>query len=268
MGTTDAKSRLVDQTQKDCSNSIAQEYQKKQREADGERRVGKGLLNIIINKKKREFGVHEDHYISHKTIRARLYRKQPVTIRGGGVQSPLADIEQVFVDLCRGMGKIRQPLTVMESMVLMNSLIDGTVYQKRLIEYKLRRGSQEMNNDDLGKVGRGWWDGFIKRHKGVLVTKRGERFACNRADWTKRPYIKQMYDVVYDEMVDAGVARKRANPVFMLWTRKGMRLVTMMQQDMEGRVLCKSLTQTIFCLPTSPAGILAKKRGAHRRIKM
>ncbi len=38
------------------------------------------------------------------------------------------------------------------------------------------------------------------------MTKRGEKFALNRSDWTTLPNIKQMYEVIYDEMVDAGVA--------------------------------------------------------------
>jgi hypothetical protein len=38
------------------------------------------------------------------------------------------------------------------------------------------------------------------------VTKRDERFASSRADWLKFSYIKQMYNVIYDEFIDAGVA--------------------------------------------------------------
>ena len=38
------------------------------------------------------------------------------------------------------------------------------------------------------------------------MTKRGERFALNRHDWTMLANIKQMYDVIYNEMVDANIA--------------------------------------------------------------
>jgi hypothetical protein len=44
------------------------------------------------------------------------------------------------------------------------------------------------------------------------VTKRDERFASSRADWLKFSYIKQMYNVIYDEFIDAGVA--------VFWKRK------------------------------------------------
>ena len=38
------------------------------------------------------------------------------------------------------------------------------------------------------------------------MTKRGKKFALNRAEWTTLPNISQMYDVIYDEFVDAKVA--------------------------------------------------------------
>ena len=46
------------------------------------------------------------------------------------------------------------------------------------------------------------------------MTKRGEKFALNRSDWTTLPNIKQMYEVIYDEMVDAGVAIELQTPIF------------------------------------------------------
>ena len=55
----------------------------------------------------------------------------------------------------------------------------------------------------------------MRRHGHRLVTKRGKRFACNRAEWTTYPNMKQMYDVVYDEFVDAGIAEQLEEPI---WT--------------------------------------------------
>ena len=54
----------------------------------------------------------------------------------------------------------------------------------------------------------------MRRNHHRLVTKRGERFACNRAQWTTVRNIKQMYDVIYDELVDAGIAIYREKHVF------------------------------------------------------
>ncbi len=54
----------------------------------------------------------------------------------------------------------------------------------------------------------------MRRHKDKLVTKQGENFALNRSDWTTLPNIRQMYKVIYDEMVDANVAVSLENPIF------------------------------------------------------
>ena len=47
------------------------------------------------------------------------------------------------------------------------------------------------------------------------MTKRGEKFASARADWTKKSNISQMYDVIYGIMVEARIASERPKPVFV-----------------------------------------------------
>jgi hypothetical protein len=54
----------------------------------------------------------------------------------------------------------------------------------------------------------------LRRHEDKLVTKWGEKFALNRSDWTTLPNIKQMNEVIYDEMVDATIAVALDTPVF------------------------------------------------------
>ena len=46
----------------------------------------------------------------------------------------------------------------------------------------------------------------MDRHKDVLQTRRGERFKSSRVNWTKLPFIVQMYDIIYAEMVYSRVA--------------------------------------------------------------
>ena len=55
----------------------------------------------------------------------------------------------------------------------------------------------------------------MKRHGDRLVTKRGERFAIKRADWSRVSYIKQMCDIIYDVFLEARVACQRETPVFL-----------------------------------------------------
>ena len=46
------------------------------------------------------------------------------------------------------------------------------------------------------------------------MTKRGERFASSRCDWTTHENIANAYDAIYYEMVEAGVAIKLDVPVY------------------------------------------------------
>ena len=92
----------------------------------------------------------------------------------------------------------------------MNDLIQGTDSQKALLEFQMVRKLGSKN----GMVSKGWWAGFLRRHEHKLVTQRGERFALNRHDWTKVDNIKQMYDVIYDEMVDVNIAIELAEHTF------------------------------------------------------
>ncbi len=98
----------------------------------------------------------------------------------------------------------------------MNSLIKDRELQQKLINFKCQRKMENTIGKVVGEVSRKYWMLFMRRNAHRLVTKRGELFACNRANWSKLSYLKQMYDVIYDQMVDAGgVARLREIPVFM-----------------------------------------------------
>jgi hypothetical protein len=68
-----------------------------------------------------------------------------------------------------------------------------------------------LRKEELQQVG---GEAFLRRHKDRLVTKRGKKFALSRSDWTTLPNIKQMYEVIYNEMVDANVAVTLQNPIF------------------------------------------------------
>jgi hypothetical protein len=85
----------------------------------------------------------------------------------------------------------------------MNNLSEGTDTQKALIEFKSRRN---IGGNNIGRVIKNWWRGFLHGHEHEIVTKCGEKFVLNRHDWTTYNNIKQMYDVIYDEMLDAKVA--------------------------------------------------------------
>jgi hypothetical protein len=214
-GSTRVNARKLSAKNKLCIFEIAKAYLEKMNEmrAAGRQRVTGNYLAKLIREKKRANGVPDSYYIAEKTIINRI-KKRRLDPSHPGVFSPIAAAEEALVQICIMMGNVRQPLTPTEGLLVMNSLIKNQELQQKLIEFKLKR---KLGGDleHLGKVGRSYWTGFMKRHGDRLVTKRGERFAANRADWSKHFYIKQMYDVIYDEFVDANVARALDTPVFM-----------------------------------------------------
>ena len=46
----------------------------------------------------------------------------------------------------------------------------------------------------------------MKRHKNVIESKRGGQIANNRVEWVTYENVKLMYDLVYEQMVQAGIA--------------------------------------------------------------
>ena len=72
----------------------------------------------------------------------------------------------------------------------MNDLIQGTSVQVELVAFQKthKLGKQDF---EYGTVTKNWWRGFMERHGHKIVTKRGEKFALNRADWTTLPNIRQ-----------------------------------------------------------------------------
>ncbi len=95
----------------------------------------------------------------------------------------------------------------------MNSMIENTHTQQKLIDFhQSRRLGTEFFEE--GKVTSGWWRGFLRCHEDRLVTKQSKKIALNRSNWTTLPNLKQMYEVIYDEMVDANVAVTLQNPIF------------------------------------------------------
>ena len=72
----------------------------------------------------------------------------------------------------------------------MNDMISETEMSESVKQFQNVRTS---TSESLGLVGINWWWGFKKRHASQIGSKRGEKFASNRADWTKLSNIKQMY---------------------------------------------------------------------------
>lgn len=200
-------------TKRTCINDITKTYVDAITKArgfgnSGTSRTKKFFLKDLIESKWIEYDlVHKIPMVHEDTIRNRFKNKISPDCKHRGTPSPLAKMEDILVEIIVQMGQMFQPMTVAETIKLANDLIDGTRCQELLSRMKSKR-CKYLPAEDCKKVGKGWWEGFNRRHEDKLITKRGQKFAHNRADWTKEEYISQMYDCMYDQFVIAGVAEE------------------------------------------------------------
>ena len=69
----------------------------------------------------------------YSTVLSRIRRNN---LYASGNDSPLAPLESKIVDLILCMSKLKRSLTCSDGLRLINELIEGTVYQDKLIEWK------------------------------------------------------------------------------------------------------------------------------------
>ena len=110
------------------------------------------------------------------------------------------------------MGCINQALRPQEVIALANSLIEGTEHQAKLRQWK-KKHLPHHDGGDTGCVGYGFYKKFMKHWGHKLVTKSGNTFGSDWKDWQQKCYFEQMYDNVYAELVDLGLA-ETVGPVY------------------------------------------------------
>lgn len=188
-------------------NDITAEYEKEKEKG----KMKKNQLKEIIKKHKKKRDL-EDVDVPQDTIRQRVSRKKPFVPHhnSGGHTSPLAKIDDTIVSIILMMARIRQCLSPSKGLALVNSLIENQPIQDELISWK-----KKYTCNDKGSVGPGYWRCFMKRNKHKIVSKRGQKYALDRQNWTTYANFLHMYQHSINEMVDAGVAKKLDAPKWM-----------------------------------------------------
>ena len=211
-GTTNVNKRRVEQRIIEMKNDIAQEYkiEHDKLKKEGKKLKPGQLKEMIENHKKRNNLM--DVNIPEVTIRMRAQRHTSVIhhTNHGGLQSPLVEIDEDIVKIILMMARIRQCLTPSTGLALVNSLIDKQPIQQKLIAWK-----KKFSSNDTGTVGYKYWNGFMKRNKYRLVSRRGQKYSLDRQNWTTYHNFSDMYEHTYEEMVSSGVAEKLTNPIWL-----------------------------------------------------
>ena len=252
-GSTKEKKDADEENYADCVHCITYEFAT---ELAAQKALGRHLPNKflanLIQQKKQEFGITKE--ISEQTVRSRVKRKR-FNPKHRGVASPLEEAEEALVGICIQLGEVRQPISVKEALKLMNDLIDGTPTADEVAAFQKKR---KLGTDSFkyGTVTTGFWAGFLRRNGHRIVSKRGAKFACNRADWTTKDNIAQMYDIIYDAMVDARVAEKLDAPIFL---DEGGREVS--DEDRFGQLVDTILTKPEYVMFADETGCNTNQKG-------
>ena len=111
-----------------AKNEITSEY-KLEMDQSSVKRMKRGRLAEIISEVKRKNNLDKDVVILESTIRKRLTRGTTFSDGVGGHTSPLSKLEPTFVATILQMARIRQSLTPVQALELINGMIKGAAAQ-------------------------------------------------------------------------------------------------------------------------------------------
>ena len=135
------------------------------------------------------------------------------------------------------MARICQCLTTSRGIQLVNNLIKNTEHLDGLVKFKEKFCS---NSNPL--VGEGYWNGFMKRNKHLIVSKHGTKYELSWDMWTTYGNFLQMYDHIIEELVDCGIAEELASPVWMDTGRNEVE-----EKDAFGCMNAQNITSGVVC---------------------
>ena len=173
-----------------------------------------GRLDEIINEVRKKRKLSEDVKITKKFVRQRISKDTVIVVTASGPDSPLAAVEPDIVKLILAMSEIREPLRPSRCLNLINDMIKGTPSQQKLIDFKTKSKSSTIYTP-IDEVGTSYWQNFKKRYGHLLVDKKGEKFELDRDSWCTYTNFRKMYQMVETKMIEAGVAEKINEPVWM-----------------------------------------------------
>jgi hypothetical protein len=81
--------------------------------------------------------------------------------------SPLLEVEPLLVQYCQRLAQMGSPITKDQVITIANSLVQDTIHQQRLLEFKQKRG---LKTEKVSLAGVRWYRGFIKRNRSKLKT--------------------------------------------------------------------------------------------------
>jgi len=165
----------------------------------------------MINEK---YGLDGVNKIKMSTVRSRVdFKRRNAVVNHIGNTSPLVQLESVAVELLIKCGEMNQPLTCDQGLELIRSLVLKDSLRDEILGWI--RSNCNPKADDEFLIGKGYWRNFLRRNKFKLKSKKGKLFPQSRDDWCTAENFKEMYDRVYEKLIESGVAEKLHESVYM-----------------------------------------------------
>jgi hypothetical protein len=141
------------------------------------KRMSRNTLDALIKQKQEEHELTR-YEIKKSLIRRRVMKNRPIRPPHSGTESPIAPVEQYIVSLMEQMAKLQQPLNISEGLSLANSLIEGTKWEDAVVNFKVNRGWNPIDEHGNNKpvLGKKWYKNFWKCHSHLLERKKGTSF--------------------------------------------------------------------------------------------
>jgi hypothetical protein len=115
-------------------------------------------LSNIIKEATEKYGLDEGE-LKVSTLKGRLFAN------GQGLNSPMLCVEKLAVCMIIRRATMRQPHVVDECLELANSLINKSVTQVQLVEWKKKMLGRNFKEENTGRAGLKRWRNFVKRNK-------------------------------------------------------------------------------------------------------
>jgi hypothetical protein len=170
------------------------------------------LATIKVGKAKALCNV-ENFTIHPSSIRSRCKRNHinPVLV-SQGTTSPMAAVEPYLIAIILQLARMRSPINATMGLHLANSLIQGTDIAKAIMAKRAKQKRQatvmttrqaslsipgeEQHPADktIILLGSGYWNGFMRRHRHIIRSKRSDKFEAKPAEWCTYENFSDMYD--------------------------------------------------------------------------
>jgi hypothetical protein len=166
-------------------------------------RVPKGAYEKAVAKVCEKYNVKRSE-ISIETAISRTKVGRKLKVNHRGTYSTMIGIEAHLLAAILRRAALRQPVYCGEGLELANSMIEGTQSQLALMEWKknLKNGP---NDNSFGTLGQRYWQKICRRNADVIASKKAVRFDSKRDDWCRLENFADIYDGVYNKLVESGL---------------------------------------------------------------